>query len=179
MALVCFIVTPPKTRRKQCDFFIVFASIRRSYVLSPFYVQFVLNRVRIVPPFVLCQYLFRKFGIMRITITFVFLKFLVVSQTNHPHLLDCYREQRNMCKKKPMRTHRLCCVMYMAERVGFEPTHASRRLVDFESTPLGLLGTFPLKITTRSIITQRTNACNPPETIPSFRRIRHVSTAFL
>ena len=34
-------------------------------------------------------------------------------------------------------------MLCMAERVGFEPTHALRRLVDFESTPLDLLGTFP------------------------------------
>lgn len=32
---------------------------------------------------------------------------------------------------------------YMAERVGFEPTHAVTRLTDFESAPLGLLGTSP------------------------------------
>ncbi len=31
----------------------------------------------------------------------------------------------------------------MAERVGFEPTHAVRRLTDFESAPLDHLGTFP------------------------------------
>lgn len=31
----------------------------------------------------------------------------------------------------------------MAERVGFEPTHALTRLADFESAPLDLLGTFP------------------------------------
>lgn len=31
----------------------------------------------------------------------------------------------------------------MAERVGFEPTHALTRLTDFESAPLGLLGTSP------------------------------------
>ncbi len=31
----------------------------------------------------------------------------------------------------------------VAERVGFEPTHAVTRLADFESAPLGLLGTFP------------------------------------
>lgn len=31
----------------------------------------------------------------------------------------------------------------MAERVGFEPTHALRRLDDFESTPLDHLGTSP------------------------------------
>jgi hypothetical protein len=34
-------------------------------------------------------------------------------------------------------------VHIMAERVGFEPTHALRRLADFESAPLGLLGTSP------------------------------------
>jgi hypothetical protein len=33
--------------------------------------------------------------------------------------------------------------MLVAERVGVEPTHASRRLVDFESTPLDHLGTSP------------------------------------
>lgn len=31
----------------------------------------------------------------------------------------------------------------MAEKVGFEPTHALTRLADFESAPLGLLGTSP------------------------------------
>ena len=31
----------------------------------------------------------------------------------------------------------------MAERVGVEPTHALRRLTDFESAPLDHLGTFP------------------------------------
>jgi|GEM_PF-6949417 hypothetical protein len=31
----------------------------------------------------------------------------------------------------------------VAERVGFEPTHAVTRLTDFESAPLGLLGTSP------------------------------------
>lgn len=31
----------------------------------------------------------------------------------------------------------------MAEKVGFEPTHGLTRLADFESAPLGLLGTSP------------------------------------
>ncbi len=35
------------------------------------------------------------------------------------------------------------CRIEVAERVGFEPTHAVTRLTDFESAPLGLLGTSP------------------------------------
>ena len=34
----------------------------------------------------------------------------------------------------------------VAERVGFEPARLARRLADFESAPLGLLGTFPAEI---------------------------------
>ncbi len=41
----------------------------------------------------------------------------------------------------------------MAERVGFEPTHALTRLADFESAPLGLLGTSPFVSSKNYIIT--------------------------
>lgn len=42
----------------------------------------------------------------------------------------------------------------MAERVGFEPTHAVTRLADFESAPLGLLGTSPYVGDTKIIVSQ-------------------------
>jgi hypothetical protein len=54
---------------------------------------------------------------------------------------DKTKDRYNPCLSGMNRIDGMCI---MAERVGFEPTHASRRLVDFESTPLGLLGTFPL-----------------------------------
>jgi hypothetical protein len=38
--------------------------------------------------------------------------------------------------------------------VGFEPTHALTRLADFESAPLGLLGTSPRMGDTRKIVSQ-------------------------
>src|SRR5436309_94104 len=53
--------------------------------------------------------------------------------SSHP----CFRN-----KKNDLIGRRFLC---MAERVGFEPTHALTRLADFESAPLGLLGTFPQK----------------------------------
>ena len=57
--------------------------------------------------------------------------------TNPPRVL---RSHFLAIKKRPARVVDLLC---MAERVGFEPTHGLRRLADFESAPLGLLGTFP------------------------------------
>ncbi len=48
-------------------------------------------------------------------------------------------------KKAPYLTRRRLGILdnEVAERVGFEPTHAVRRLADFESAPLDHLGTFP------------------------------------
>lgn len=76
----------------------------------------------------------------------------------------------------------------MAERVGFEPTHGLHRLVDFESTPLGLLGTSPCLAQAEFILPQGTGRCkmqSPPlkqqikySKIHSFRNLQVRRTAW-
>lgn len=56
--------------------------------------------------------------------------------------IDAVR-QVNIDAKKRLLERAALDANVMAERVGFEPTHALRRLTDFESAPLGHLGTSP------------------------------------